>query len=165
MSISLYQISAQYQQVFDSIEIDEETGEVLGFDAVEKAEWAFNDKAINCGLYRKSLTAEATALKAEEDALRKRRQAVEKKAERFTEYILECMQLAGVDKVSDPRVELKVWNPAPSVVVDNLDELPEEFIRTKIERSADKTAIKKAIQNKQYLVGARLVHKKGLKIK
>ncbi len=164
MSISLYQLTADYQHALDNITVDEETGEVIGFEEINAIDAQFDAKAVNCALYAKSLKAEAEAIKAEADVLKNRHNIALKKLDRLNQYIADCMNAAGKDKITDPRVRLS-FRTSEQVVVDDMNELPEEFISTKITRTPDKTAIKQAIKMKNYLVGARLVRKQNLQIK
>lgn len=45
MNTSLYEISADFLKALDGLEVDEETGEIVNFDAVESLNAQFEDKA------------------------------------------------------------------------------------------------------------------------
>jgi hypothetical protein len=51
------------------------------------------------------------------------------------------------------------------VEVTDCNQLPKEYLKEKIEISADKTAIKKAIESGENISGALLVTKSNLQIK
>lgn len=48
MNVSLYEISADFLKALDGLEVDEETGEIMNFDAVEALDAQFEDKAETC---------------------------------------------------------------------------------------------------------------------
>ena len=74
MNVSLYEISADFLKALDGLEVNEETGEITNFDAVEALNAQFEDKAESVACYIKNLTAFVADLKTEEDALAARRQ-------------------------------------------------------------------------------------------
>ena len=45
MNNSLYEITREYLEAFDRLEVDEETGEILNFEAVDTLAGAFEEKA------------------------------------------------------------------------------------------------------------------------
>lgn len=69
MNASLYEISTDFLKALDGLEVDEETGEITNFDAVEALNAQFEDKAESVACYIKNLTAFVADLKTEEDAL------------------------------------------------------------------------------------------------
>ena len=57
MNVSLYEISADFLKALDGLEVDEETGEIMNFDAVEALDAQFEDKAESVACYIKNLSA------------------------------------------------------------------------------------------------------------
>ena len=51
MNVSLYEISADFLKALDGLEVDEETGEIMNFDAVEALDAQFEDKAESVACY------------------------------------------------------------------------------------------------------------------
>ena len=125
--------------------IDAETGEFYEDkfnELMAKYEAERKVKLENIGLYVKDLLAEADALKAEEKKLAERRKARENKAENLKKYAMWSMINAGDEVLDTTRVYMKV-KPSSEVIAD-VEKLPEEYIREKITREADKMAIKAA---------------------
>lgn len=79
MNVSLYEISADFLKALDGLEVDEETGEITNFDAVEALNAQFEDKAESVACYIKNLTAFVDDLKTEESALAARRKTAERR--------------------------------------------------------------------------------------
>jgi len=89
--MNLYEIDQAISAMIEN-SVDPETGElVLNEDALNDLQMERDAKVENLALYIKNLKAEAIAIKAEEDALAKRRQSAEKKAARLTEYLKDAL--------------------------------------------------------------------------
>ena len=50
MNNSLYEITREYLEAFDHLEVDEETGEILNFEAVDALAGVFEEKAESVAL-------------------------------------------------------------------------------------------------------------------
>lgn len=81
MNASLYEITREYLEALDHLEIDEETGEILNAEELDKLAGAFDEKVESVACYIKNLTAFAGDLKEEEANLAKRRKSAEKKVD------------------------------------------------------------------------------------
>lgn len=160
--MTLYEIGQQYLEALDGMEIDPETGEIIGGQAVAQLGGQFEEKCETVGCYIKDLNARAAAIKAEQDGLQKRRKALEAKAERLREYLAEWMNAAGRERLETPRVALS-FRRSTAVMVDNLNTLPEACRKVRVE--ADKAMIRKLIQLGDKLEGAWLEETRSLQIK
>lgn len=134
--MKLYELSNQFADLFDRFdEINEftpEDGEEIPdldafresmreawFDTLSGIEEEFDIKAENIACYIKNINAEIKAMKEEEAALRRRRQAFEKSVERMKGYLLGSMLAIGRSKIDTPRARLSVRNNAESIVIDD----------------------------------------------
>lgn len=79
---SLYEIDASIMAL-----VDPETGEITDWAAFDALQMEREKKIENVACWYKNLIAEANMLKNEETALRTRREAVERSAERRLEYL------------------------------------------------------------------------------
>lgn len=164
MNKSLFGITEELLQIFESIEIDEETGELLNLEQLEEIQGEFNDKASNIALYIQELQAQAEAIKKKREALNDRQKSTTNKAERLKTYLSDMMNRAGKTKVETDDVRISFRK---SESVDILDQslIPEEYINAKLTVTPDKVSIKKAIKNGQEIAGAMLVENQNLQIK
>lgn len=147
--------------------IDEETGEIDEAKAAEYLEalqLERGEKVENIALYIKSLDSEAAAIKAEEKNLQARRTAKERKAERLREYLKSSMLAFNEKKFETARVALS-FRSSKTVIVSDIEKLDKAYIKEKVEYSADKTAIKKAIESGAVVDGAYIEEKQNLNIK
>lgn len=162
--ISLHEISSEYLKAMDGLEVDESTGEILNFEAVDAIGGQFEIKAESVACYVKNLTAFAGALKVEEASLAERRKQAEKKAENMKAYLSSCMTTVGSDKVETSKVRISFRK---SVAVQIADEgrLPKKFMVKTVTTKPDKAEIKKAIQEGKKVAGASLVENRNIQIK
>ena len=116
--MKLYEISNDYRELFEQFEMFEEAGEEQAwFDTLDSLEQEFDSKAENIAVYIKNLTSDIAELKAEEKALRDRRQAKEHKIDSLKKYLLACMQRTDRKKIDKPRAVISVRTNAESVCI------------------------------------------------
>ena len=160
----LYEITSQYLVALEQLEVDEETGEISGYEALESVQGNFEEKAENIALYIKDELAMESSIKAERMALAEREKSHKRKAESLKRYLVNSMSAVGKAKLETPKVKLS-FRKSVSTEVDDLNLIPKDFIRTITEEKPDLTAIKKAIQAGQEIPGARLEEKQNLQIR
>lgn len=74
--------------------------------------------------------------------------------------------ISDVNKYKFEATQGKIsYRKSDSVNIENIDIIPKEFIKEKVEISADKTEIKKAIKNGHSVDGAILVTNLNMQIK
>ena len=157
--MNLYELNKAIAD-FD-LEIDEETGEVLNADELDQITLARDEKIENIALWVKDLLAEADAIKAEEQALAKRRKQAENKADWLKRYVAQALD---GEKFKTPRVAISYRT---SEAVEILDEglIPEGCMTIKTEIKPDKKIIKDELKSGVIVPGAVLVKRTSLQIK
>ena len=103
--------------------VDQETGELLDYDAFAQLAMERDAKIENMALWYKDLTAEAKAIREEEKALAERRKSAENKAERLKAYLDEA--LAG-ESYKSAKVAVS-YRKSTAVEVSNEEEAVEEL--------------------------------------
>ena len=121
-----------------------------------------DEKFESISLYIKELKTESEALKEEAKKLSDRARAAENHAERLKQYLSNGLSEAGVEKFKTTRVSLSFRNSS-SVVIDDLEQIPTEYLR--IKKEADKTAIKDAFAKGWAPAGTHIEVNKSLIIK
>ena len=160
----LYEVAAQYAEVLNNLQIDEETGEVLNAGELEIAAEEFDAKVESFALYVKNLRAEAEAIKAEQKTLGERRNALERKTERIEDALAAAMVAAGRAKFETARVALS-FRRSESVAITDEGAIPLVFMRETVKYEPDKVYIKQLIKAGEAIPGARLEEKQNLQIK
>lgn len=162
--MNLYNLTAEYQHALDSIQIDEETGEVTGFEAVDALDVAFEDKAEAYAVYIKSLDAMAGALQAEAKSLADRKKAVETRRDQMKNHLALSMVAVGKEKIETPRAALSFRKSTSTQITDET-KLRDDLWVVKTERKPDKTAIGKLLKAGEIVLGAELKQSKNLQVK
>ena len=163
---ALYELDkAIYEVIEQGMSIDEETGEIVwDEDNLDQLVAELDTKRENVGLYIKNLTAELDMLKAEEKNLKERRQVKERKIERLKDYLTRSMELTGDKSLETARIKMS-FRKSTSVNIIDIDEVPEFYVKEKIEYTPDKALIKKALQAGELVKGAELKETQNLQIK
>lgn len=141
--------------------VDEETGEVLDVEKLERLGLMREQKISSLACWMKDLGAEIEALRNEEKNLKARREAKERKKESLKAYLAQF--LAG-EKYEDERCRVS-FRKVASVAIDNFDDIPAEYIRTKVETSADKEALKKILKEGETVAGVHLEESLAMTVK
>ena len=166
-NMSLYEIDSRIRAIIDGIyDAADEDGvvEEIDFTELKQLQEDRKTKLENIALYIKNTEAEADAIKAEEEKLTARRKRLENKAKRLREYIINSMKENKDEPLKTARCEVSIKDNEKTDITD-LESIPEEFIKVKVERNPDKTAIKKAIKAGQTVPGAQIIINTTLTIK
>lgn len=118
--MKLYEISEVYRDFIGAIEAEDFEPDVIA-NTLEAIEAEFEAKAVSVACIIKQLIAEAKELKAEQDALNKRRKAKEERAEWLRGYLMEQMRIMQRDAVEGPRARITVRLNPPAVFIADED--------------------------------------------
>lgn len=176
--MSLFQLSDDFKELYNQLDdIDMESTEGAELfeafaDTLEGIEMEFDEKAEKIACFIKDLNYEASAIKAEKQALDKRQKAKEKKADQLKRYLMNCMDRVGKQKIERPLASLSIRNNAESLKVENdMDFIRwaqaagrDDLIRFK-DPDIDKTALKKAVKDGLTVSGVTLERSRSLTIR
>jgi hypothetical protein len=161
---TLYGITSELNDILTQLE--ELGGEIT--PELEQAlainEENFAAKSEDYGHAILNLKGMAAAAKAEKERLAALQKFYENTYNRLDNALKTAMVATGHDKVETPTMRLSLRH-STATEVDDLDAVPAEYKTTKVEVVADKTAIKKAIQQGEDVPGAHLVENVSLQIK
>lgn len=166
MNITLYQLADEYVEALRAMaemELDEQTVA----DTLEGLSGELQVKATNVAMFVRNLEATADAIKAAEQQMAARRKAIENRAKRIRDYIQSQMEKTGISKIECPYFKLAIRDNPPSVVVDNADAIPEEYMRQPETPppAPDKKMIGDALKDGIEVPGVHLERSKRLEIK
>lgn len=157
----LYEIPAAIRAAFDEIEVDEDTGEILGAASLDEVEGEASSKIESAGLYVRELDAEAAALKAEADRLTARRRSLERRVSRIKTLMMPAVVALG-GKVKGPRLTVSVAT-TKAVIIDDIEAIPDAFCRVKVE--ADKTALGTLLKAGEVVPGTHIEESLSLRMR
>ena len=142
--------------------IDQETGDILDVEKLDALEMEREKKISNTACFIKNLRAEAEAIKAEKMKMADRQKAKENLADRLENYLENYL---GGLTYEDERCAISYRKSTSTEIAEDLDlsTLPDGCKKIKIE--ADRTAIKKALQNGEKIDGCALVLRSNIQIK
>lgn len=163
---ALYNIAAEYREAAEKLsdlDLDEQTIA----DTLEGMSGELEVKATNVAFFARNLESLAASIKDAEAGMAARRKALENRAARMRDYLLNCMQLAGVQKIEGPYFKLAQRENPPAIIIDEPGLIPAEFMRQPDPPppAPDKTAIKEALKAGKEVPGAHLARGVRLEIK
>lgn len=164
-TISLYEIGSEYQKLLPEL-YDNETGEInmeiqAQIDALEESG---EKKCIAVSSYIKKLEAEECEIKYMKQQILERESAYHKEIDRMHSYLKSNMLRCGISVVKSKLFTIKLKTNPYSTDIDDEEQIPERFMRTreiiKIERKPDKNAIKDEVLKTGIQVPGALVAQK-----
>lgn len=153
--MTLYEID---QKLLDCIDL--ETGEIINAEKLTELTMERDEKVEKVALWIKELKAEAEALKAEKQSFADRQRAAENKIESLKKWLADAL---NGEKFKTTKVAVS-FRKTKSVDVPDIFALDENYVKYS-EPTADKAAIKKAIEAGQEVTGATLVENVSISVK
>lgn len=152
--LHLYEISERYRELQMLAESDDLPPEVIR-DTLEGIEGEWEDKAEAVAAYIQNIEAAAEAKAEAAKAMQARAKMLEKRAESLRQYLLLQFQFMGKTRVERPMFSLVLKNNPQSVVVDNPEQVPVEFMVQKPPPppTVDKKLVGQAIKAGQEVPG------------
>lgn len=160
---NLFKITEKARELSLALESGELTPDLENELVINQTE--LQEKAVNYGYVVKSFEADISAIDEEMKRLKALKDAKNNAIDRMKESVLNAMQIYGIEKVESPTLKLSIRNNPESVIIPFQELLEDRFLVSKTSLSADKVAIKKAIQNGENIEGATLVRTQSLVIK
>lgn len=172
--MKLYEIDLGIRTILEMIEIDEETGEILGdIDTLDQLQYEAEQQMECVGCYIKELEAECADFAEAIANMKKRMDAKKKKAENLKRYLSKFTQgyfaSTGAKKFETPNVKL-TFRASSALELDDKDLAFFEakdlgLIKVKVEESIDATAVKDYIKAGNTLAYAKIVERQNIQIK
>ena len=163
----LYDISERIEAL--QAVLDEQDNESIATD-VKNAIAAIYESDVPAAVadgiaYIKGQESQIDAIGAEIKRLQELKKARENRLARVRQGYTDFLIAVNKTKMETPRGTMTVAAATYSTVIDNIDELPDEYKRTTIKVDPDKTKIKEAISAGVNVTGAHLEAKQGIRIK
>lgn len=161
---TLYEISQDYSHALVELEQLDLPEEAVR-DTLEGLQGELEQKAVNVAAFIRNLENTASGIKEAEQAMAKRRRAIENRIKAVKDYLLSNMVHTGIQKIESPWFVLGVRKNPPSVVVEDLEALPSQYRQEVITVKPDKVGIKGALKDGQPVPGAHLINGVSLSIR
>ena len=157
--MNLYELSIAFQEV-QNMDLDPEVMK----DTLDSIGGTFESKAEGIAKLMRNIESDIAARKAEEDRIKKPRQADEKKLEWLKTYLEDCMKLSGKTKFKSGMFNFSIQKNPVSVNITDENILPEDYLIPQPPK-VDKTSLKEALKNGIEVPGAELKQTEGLRIR
>ena len=155
---TLYELNQKFNEF--EFEIDEETGEILNAEELDKIELERNEKLENIGLWIKNLESDAEAYKREKDSFAEKERLAKNKVESLKKYL--NFVLNG-DTFKSDRVNITYRKSTALNVIDEYV-IPKKYF-VKQAPKLDKKAVKDAIKSGKKVKGTEIIEKENIQIK
>lgn len=154
--MKLYELTGALADL-SSMDMDSEAVQ----NSLEEFQGEFSDKAIAIIKLSENLEADTTAIDAEIERLKARKQVIVNRKNSLREYLLHNMQAANINKIERPLFTASLRQGVESVEITEQSLLPDEFVSVEVVTKPDKNAIKAALKSGQDVPGAALVRGKA----
>jgi len=163
--MKLYEIKAELEELVEKALIDEETGEILdidGLNRLDELEMAFDEKVGNLACLIKNKKAEAEAIKAEKMMLEKRQKVTEHEVDRLKDYLAKML---NGEKFKDSRCSISYRRSEKVTFADDflVDSLPDYMKKITVEPR--KTEIKEFLKAGGEIEGVRMEESTSMQIR
>lgn len=152
--MKLYELTGQYMSLMEMMD-DPDIDQQIVQDTLEALDGEYEEKLQNCGKAIKNIQASQCMLDNEIKRLQARKKSAEKNEERLKTYIKNSMLASNKQTVKTEMFTFSVKEPALSVFIDDIDEVPKAF-RTPVPDKIDKEGIKKLLKEGKSLSYAHL---------
>lgn len=165
-NLTLYQLADEYREAMHALN-DMDLDEQTIADTLESISGPLEEKATNVAMIARNLEATAEAIKEAEQKMAARRKALESRSASIKRYLLANMQKCGISKIESPYFSIAIRKNPASVVIDDPNVIPAEFMRQPEPPppAPDKKAIAEAIKSGKSIPGARLEQSERLDIR
>ena len=161
--MKLYEVTKDIEEMLEKTEPDDEYFN----DTMESLQINWEEKAGGVSAYIGNLEATVAAIKNAEKNMADRRKSILKKVESFKKYLMDNMDRLNIDKIETEYFVAKIKKNPPKVVINNEEEVPEDFWDKQVKWVINKTKIKEALKGdgKINVKGAEIVQSRRLVIK
>jgi hypothetical protein len=164
--MKLYEITSQFEKLDAMVpDIDNHEDAEAFTELYAELEGDLSDKVHGLCCVIRNTESSANALDVEIKRLTAKKKSLESKSKRLMDYLEFSLKSANVPSVKTSIFDVVFKKNPPSVNVLDESLIPASFIRTKIETSPDKVAIKDALKSGEHVPGCELIQAEKVVIK
>ena len=151
----LYEISDDYKGLQKLLEEGDIEPEALA-DTMDAINIEFNLKAQQTAFIIGNISVPIDAINTRILKLQHRKKSIENKVLSMKSYLRNHMMRLDLKKITGDYCDITLCQGRESVVVKDVDDLPDDYVRVKTTIEADKKAIKTALESGITILGAEL---------
>ncbi|EHD22103.1 MULTISPECIES: siphovirus Gp157 family protein [Brenneria] len=156
MSITAIALANDMKKLQELLETSDEITPEMIADTMEGVELELADKLDAAYVHVRNLEGLAKTCDEEAKRLADRKKSFENRAKSIKQYVLNCLLIAGLDKLKTTTNTFTARKGIASVVIDNEGLLPDELVTVQTVVAPDKKAIKEAIETGVDVPGAHI---------
>ena len=168
MELKIYEITSQIQAALNALEVDEETGEIVGWDKLEALTESATTKIANCARFLQYAQVQIDAMDKVIAGIKARKQSAQNLVDKLSVKVVQALLAMpdGKRKIEEPDIKVST-RKSESVSLDDESLLDKKFVKVEVitKQSPDKKAIKEAIKSGEEVKGAHLCTNYSLQIK
>lgn len=153
---SLFKISNEFRSLIESSFEIENTDEVDQKELLDAIKNELKDKADSVAAYARKLKADIETAKSEMDRIKQILDQRKRKAEKYNEYILMCMDIMQESSVEGETSKISVRKPSKVVTIVDEKKIPLKYLIEQTTVKVDKLKIKEMLKNGHEIEGAKL---------
>lgn len=159
--MNLFEINEQYRVVEEMTDLDPKTLQ----DTLDAIADAREVKLDNIAYLIEKSKMQADFLKDKIEELQEAKKILKNKQKSLKEYMTSALDEAGIKELQTSNHILKTRNYKKSVIVDRLEDLPDEYKKTETVVKPDSNALYRALMNGDEIKGAHLKDNRGTVIR
>ena len=167
--MKLYEVTKDIEDLLNEIEItgSGDSDKEFYSDTMDGLQLSWKEKAGGVSAYIGNLEATVAAIKNAEKNMADRRKSLLRNVESLKKYLMNNMDRLNIDKIETEYFVAKIKKNPPKVVINNEEEVPEDFWDKQVKWVINKTKIKEALKGdgKINVKGAEIVQSRRLVIK
>ncbi|MCP6695906.1 siphovirus Gp157 family protein [Pseudomonas donghuensis] len=137
----LYPLTKQMLELAEMADTDDEGLKQAIQDTMDGIEGEFGDKADNIVMLRRNIDGEVMAIESEIERLTELKRIKENTVSKIGDYLRQNMEAANIKSIKRPLFTITLAAAPEKVIVDKLDDLPDDLVRVKVTQDPDKKAI------------------------
>ena len=150
----LYELTGQFKELAVLADGADEDMAVAVRDTMEAIEGEFQEKGKAIAMITLNIDGDLEAIQSQIDRLTERKRIITNRKDSLKEYLRLNMDASGITKITHPLFTITCGKGKPSVVIDDQNAIPDEFMRVTTSMAPDKAAIAKAIKEGKEVPGA-----------
>lgn len=168
MNLSIYSIPHEIQTALNALTVDEETGEVIGWERLDELTQGAADKIANTARFIRYADVQIDAMEKAIADIKARKQSAQNLVDKLRVKVVQALLAMpdGKRKIEEPDIKVST-RKSESVSLDDESLLDKKFVKVEVitKQSPDKKAIKEAIKSGEEVKGAHLCTNYSLQIK
>ncbi len=161
---NLIELSMAYKNLAELVHNEEVDTEMLE-EALQGVEGELTEKLESITYILRGMESDTEAIDKEIERLTKRKKSLKGSYDRLKDYMLVSMRVAGTTQIKTPLNTWSVRKTPPSLIIEDENNVPNDFKQEVVKVHIDKKALKQALKEGAEFEGVKLVSKETINIK